>query len=79
MQLCFVSVHGPRETYFVDEPRIECYATNRILSFAQRVSLPHSDSHHANVFYIYFVFCVFVSVGDSLLGFICVVWGYAVA
>jgi hypothetical protein len=21
MQLCFVSVHGPRETYFVDEPR----------------------------------------------------------
>jgi hypothetical protein len=21
-QLCFVSVHGPRETYFVDEPRI---------------------------------------------------------
>jgi hypothetical protein len=22
MQLCFVSVHGPRETYFVDEPRI---------------------------------------------------------
>jgi hypothetical protein len=28
MQLCFVSVHGPRETYFVDEPRINdgrCY------------------------------------------------------
>jgi H+/gluconate symporter-like permease len=24
MQLCFVSVHGPRETYFVDEPRIWC-------------------------------------------------------
>jgi hypothetical protein len=23
MQLCFVSVHGPRETYFVDEPRIQ--------------------------------------------------------
>jgi hypothetical protein len=22
MQLCFVSVHGPRETYCVDEPRI---------------------------------------------------------
>jgi hypothetical protein len=22
MQLCFVSVHGPRETYFVDEPSI---------------------------------------------------------
>jgi hypothetical protein len=22
MQLCFVSVHGPKETYFVDEPRI---------------------------------------------------------
>jgi hypothetical protein len=22
MQLCFLSVHGPRETYFVDEPRI---------------------------------------------------------
>jgi hypothetical protein len=22
MQLCFGSVHGPRETYFVDEPRI---------------------------------------------------------
>jgi hypothetical protein len=22
MQLCFVSVHGPRETYFVDEPRM---------------------------------------------------------
>jgi hypothetical protein len=22
MQLCFVSVHGPREAYFVDEPRI---------------------------------------------------------
>jgi hypothetical protein len=22
MQLCFVSVHGPRETYFADEPRI---------------------------------------------------------
>jgi hypothetical protein len=22
MQLCFVSVHGPREMYFVDEPRI---------------------------------------------------------
>jgi hypothetical protein len=22
MQLCFVSVHGPREPYFVDEPRI---------------------------------------------------------
>jgi hypothetical protein len=22
MQLCFVSVQGPRETYFVDEPRI---------------------------------------------------------
>jgi hypothetical protein len=22
LQLCFVSVHGPRETYFVDEPRI---------------------------------------------------------
>jgi hypothetical protein len=22
MQLCFVSVHGPRETYFVDEPHI---------------------------------------------------------
>jgi hypothetical protein len=21
MQLCFVSVHSPRETYFVDEPR----------------------------------------------------------
>jgi hypothetical protein len=21
MQLCFVSVHDPRETYFVDEPR----------------------------------------------------------
>jgi hypothetical protein len=21
MQLCFVSVHGPRESYFVDEPR----------------------------------------------------------
>jgi hypothetical protein len=21
VQLCFVSVHGPRETYFVDEPR----------------------------------------------------------
>jgi hypothetical protein len=21
MQLCFVSVHGPRETYFVDVPR----------------------------------------------------------
>jgi hypothetical protein len=21
MQLCFVSVHGPRKTYFVDEPR----------------------------------------------------------
>jgi hypothetical protein len=21
MQLCVVSVHGPRETYFVDEPR----------------------------------------------------------
>jgi hypothetical protein len=21
MQLCFVSVHGPRETYFVDAPR----------------------------------------------------------
>jgi hypothetical protein len=24
MQLCFVSVHGPRKTYFVDEPRICC-------------------------------------------------------
>jgi hypothetical protein len=23
MQLCFVSVHCPRETYFVDEPRIK--------------------------------------------------------
>jgi hypothetical protein len=23
MQLCFVSVHGLRETYFVDEPRIK--------------------------------------------------------
>jgi hypothetical protein len=23
MQLCFVSVNGPRETYFVDEPRIK--------------------------------------------------------
>jgi hypothetical protein len=22
MQLCFASVHGPRETYFVDKPRI---------------------------------------------------------
>jgi hypothetical protein len=22
MKLCFVSVNGPRETYFVDEPRI---------------------------------------------------------
>jgi hypothetical protein len=22
MHLCFVSVHGPREPYFVDEPRI---------------------------------------------------------
>jgi hypothetical protein len=27
MQLCFVSVHGPRETYFVDEPRIYLCAT----------------------------------------------------
>jgi hypothetical protein len=25
MQLCFVSVHGPRETYFVDKPRITLY------------------------------------------------------
>jgi hypothetical protein len=23
MKLCFVSVNGPRETYFVDEPRIK--------------------------------------------------------
>jgi hypothetical protein len=22
MQLCFVFIHGPRDTYFVDEPRI---------------------------------------------------------
>jgi hypothetical protein len=34
MQLCFVSVHGPRETYFADEPRITgkpnmCVATER--------------------------------------------------
>jgi hypothetical protein len=27
MQLCFVSVHGPRETYFVDEPRISAAST----------------------------------------------------
>jgi hypothetical protein len=26
LQLCFVSVHGPRETYFVDEPRITALA-----------------------------------------------------
>jgi hypothetical protein len=25
MLLCFVSVHGPRETYFVDEPRTRTY------------------------------------------------------
>jgi hypothetical protein len=23
MSLCFVSVHGPRDIYFVDEPRIK--------------------------------------------------------
>jgi hypothetical protein len=36
MQLCFVSVHGPRETYFVDEPRIK------------HVPVPHRScsSHH---------------------------------
>jgi hypothetical protein len=28
MKLCFVSVHGPRETYFVDEPRIVLHALN---------------------------------------------------
>jgi hypothetical protein len=27
MQLCFVSVHGPRETYIVDEPRSTYYTT----------------------------------------------------
>jgi hypothetical protein len=26
MQLCFVSVHGPRETYFVDEPRTTLFS-----------------------------------------------------
>jgi predicted TIM-barrel enzyme len=24
MKLCFVSVNGPRETYFADEPRTSC-------------------------------------------------------
>jgi hypothetical protein len=29
MQLCFVSVHGTRETYFVDEPRISVQVEER--------------------------------------------------
>jgi hypothetical protein len=31
MLLCFVSVHGPRETYFVDEPRIPTKHTKSCL------------------------------------------------
>jgi hypothetical protein len=33
MQFCFVSVHGPRETYFVDEPRILAVLTEVICNF----------------------------------------------
>jgi hypothetical protein len=29
MQLCFVSVHGPKKTYFVDEPRTSGPSTVR--------------------------------------------------
>jgi hypothetical protein len=36
MELCFVSVHGPRETYFVDEPRISLYTLN---CFSERTAL----------------------------------------
>jgi hypothetical protein len=31
MQLCFVSVHGPREPYFVDEPLINATAMKTFL------------------------------------------------
>jgi hypothetical protein len=31
MQLCFVSVHGPRETYFVDEPRTFFWFLKRLM------------------------------------------------
>jgi hypothetical protein len=31
MQLCFVSVHGPREPYFVDEPRTIIYRCIELL------------------------------------------------
>jgi hypothetical protein len=34
MQLCFVSVHGPRETYFVDEPRINRPAQLKLSNMA---------------------------------------------
>jgi hypothetical protein len=32
MKLCFVSVNGPRETYFVDEPSSSCGHTARGVS-----------------------------------------------
>jgi hypothetical protein len=32
MKVCFVSVNGPRETYFVDEPRTFISVGNNFLS-----------------------------------------------
>jgi hypothetical protein len=41
MQLCFVSVHGPRETYFVDEPRtlFFSYKKNDMLKYQEMHSV----------------------------------------
>jgi hypothetical protein len=40
MQLCFVSVHGLRETYFVDEPRIK-----KVFTCAQELGPLHFVLH----------------------------------
>jgi hypothetical protein len=55
MQLCFVSVHGPRETYFVDEPRIEIVLGNEIWVLRALISL------HAR-FFVYFFLSAISSV-----------------
>jgi hypothetical protein len=47
MQLCFVSVHGPRETYFVDEPRINFPG---VLYGCETWSLILREEHRLRVF-----------------------------
>jgi hypothetical protein len=42
MQVCFVSVHGPRETYFVDEPRSTKQPLSLISLFTLKVHILYS-------------------------------------